>query len=100
MRAFCHTRNSIRYALSRAPNDVKNSFSLSVHTRIALGITKAVFSLVIAVTSFHRRDTCFQKVVNVEFFNSSLSVKQHRLTYSTQRYILVSTLAEVYLTRC
>ena len=51
--AFCHTRNNMRNVLSRAPNDVKKNFSWLVVIAIALGMTRAVFSLVIAVISLH-----------------------------------------------
>ena len=49
-RAFCHSLNSIMCVLSLAANEVKNSFSLPVQIWTALGITRAVFSLVMAVT--------------------------------------------------
>jgi len=57
IRAFCQTRNSITYVLSLAPNDVRKNLSVTVHIRIAFGMTSAVFSLVIDVTSFQRRET-------------------------------------------
>lgn len=65
IRAFCQTRNNITYVLSLAPNDVKKNLSVAVHIKIALGITSAVFSLVIDVTSFQRRHT---KVSQLKIF--------------------------------
>lgn len=45
IKAFCHKRNKITYALSRDANDVRKYFSDSVVMRIAFGITLATFSL-------------------------------------------------------
>jgi len=57
IRAFCQTRNNITYVLSLAPNDVRKNLSVTVHIRIAFGMTSAVFSLVIDVTSLQRKET-------------------------------------------
>ena len=53
IRAFCQTLNSIRYVLSLAPKEVKKNLSEFVVTPIAFGMTRAVFSFVIDVTSAH-----------------------------------------------
>lgn len=45
IKAFCHKRNRITYALSREANDVRKNFSVSVVMRIAFGMTLATFSL-------------------------------------------------------
>ena len=41
------------WVLSRAANEVKKCFSVPIQICTALGITSAVFSLVMAVTSRH-----------------------------------------------
>ena len=43
----------MRYVLSLAPNDVKKYLSVAVQICMALGITRAVRSLVIALISEH-----------------------------------------------
>ena len=58
MSAFCHTRNNMRYVLSLAPNDVKKYLSVAVQICMALGITLAVRSLVIAFISEHLMVNC------------------------------------------
>lgn len=45
IKAFCHKRKRITYALSRDANEVRKCFSVSVVMRIAFGITLATFSL-------------------------------------------------------
>lgn len=57
IRAFCQILNNIIKVLFLEQKDVRKYLSVPVEINIAFGITRAVFSLVIDVTSLQRIET-------------------------------------------